>query len=214
MTRCDRRVRPRRTPTGYLPPEERPRPGRRRPGYAAALPPEKEAELRAQIARATEGCDFCAYEQRTARDPWGRLESRLSYVASNVAKYQGYHALIVPKQHSPLDVSLELVCLGLVANLPSPPTEKNANPAYNLFAWSVPYRHFWPSLGVAMKDVHSQSNGVTRMVFRCRFGAALHPKIARHNLPLLAAPGFAWLGQQVVRQGRQPWPYHSLVVNG
>lgn len=211
MTKCDRRVRTRCTPTGYLPPEERPRPGRRRPGYAAALPPEKEAELRAQIARATEGCDFCAYEQRTARDPWGRLESRLSYVASNVAKYQGYHALIVPKQHSPLDVSLELVCLGLVANLPSPPAENKCKPGlqFNCLECSVS-----PFLALAGSSNEGQSNGVTRMVFRCRFGAALHPKIARHNLPLLAAPGFAWLGQQVVRQGRQPWPYHSLVVNG
>ena len=89
-----------------------------RPGYSAALPPEQEAELKDLIKKSEDGCDFCNYEERTAADVWGRIESKLCYTASNVAKYQGYHTLVVARQHSPLDISLELVS-ALVHRVPS-----------------------------------------------------------------------------------------------
>ncbi|XP_077988391.1 uncharacterized protein LOC144442865 [Glandiceps talaboti] len=48
-------------------------------------------------------CDFCAYQYKTAEDTFGRIESDYSATASNTFKYDGYHALIILKSHSPLN---------------------------------------------------------------------------------------------------------------
>eukprot|EP00053_Salpingoeca_punica_P010627 m.95341 g.95341 ORF g.95341 m.95341 type:complete len:453 (+) comp15445_c0_seq1:230-1588(+) len=46
-------------------------------------------------------CDFCKYSSFTARDDFGRVESKYAITASNTFKYDGLHALIMFRHHDP-----------------------------------------------------------------------------------------------------------------
>ncbi|KAL9980509.1 hypothetical protein ACROYT_G009109 [Oculina patagonica] len=46
-------------------------------------------------------CDFCTPLEFTAADLWGRLENESGLTASNVAKYDGLHSMVVFKEHPP-----------------------------------------------------------------------------------------------------------------
>lgn len=76
---------------------------RYRPGYLERLSPENEHIIQQAITDSAgpDKCDFCSLE-RTAEDPFGRIISKHCYTASNVAKYEQWHGLIVAKVHSPL----------------------------------------------------------------------------------------------------------------
>lgn len=76
---------------------------RYRPGYQEKLSPENEHIIQQAIhdSEGADKCDFCSVE-RTAIDVFGRIESKHCYTASNVAKYEQWHGLIVSKAHSPL----------------------------------------------------------------------------------------------------------------
>ena len=50
----------------------------------------------------SKSCDFCSYKEFTALDPFGRLESKYSYTASNAFKYDAWHCLVALKTHDPL----------------------------------------------------------------------------------------------------------------
>ncbi|XP_068678167.1 uncharacterized protein [Montipora foliosa] len=47
------------------------------------------------------GCDFCSPFDYTAADLWGRLENDSGLTASNVAKYDALHSMVVFKEHLP-----------------------------------------------------------------------------------------------------------------
>lgn len=47
------------------------------------------------------GCDFCSPLDHTAADLWGRLENESGLTASNVAKYDALHSMVVFKEHPP-----------------------------------------------------------------------------------------------------------------
>ena len=81
-----------------------------RPGYQERLRPEQEAAVNASYNAnsGAENCDFCSMS-RTAEDVFGRIESKHCYVASNVAKYESWHSLIVSKHHSPLTFNAEII---------------------------------------------------------------------------------------------------------
>jgi len=64
------------------------------------------SDLRAEID-ATRGDPFCAPERGTPEDVFGRVRGRHSVTASNVAKYDGFHGLIVFDEHDPLRFSPE-----------------------------------------------------------------------------------------------------------
>jgi hypothetical protein len=55
------------------------------------------------------GDDFCHLEQRTTRDPFGRVEGTHVVTASNVAKADGWHAVGVFRKHNPLAINAALV---------------------------------------------------------------------------------------------------------
>jgi hypothetical protein len=76
---------------------------RYRPGYQEKLSPENEHIIQQAIkeGEGADKCDFCSME-RTAIDVFGRIESKHCYTASNVAKYEQWHGLIISKVHSPL----------------------------------------------------------------------------------------------------------------
>lgn len=83
---------------------------RYRPGYQEKLSPENEHIIQQAItdSEGADKCDFCSME-RTAVDVFGRIESKHCYTASNIAKYEQWHGLIVSKAHSPLIFDKEML---------------------------------------------------------------------------------------------------------
>jgi hypothetical protein len=69
---------------------------------------ETSLELESEIAR-TAGDPFCRPEAGTPADTFGRVRGRHSITASNVAKYDGYHGLVVFDDHDPLRLTPEKV---------------------------------------------------------------------------------------------------------
>jgi hypothetical protein len=58
--------------------------------------------LRREIESIREEDPFCAPEERTPEDVFGRVRGSHSVSASNVAKYDGFHGLVVFEDHDPL----------------------------------------------------------------------------------------------------------------
>ncbi len=58
---------------------------------------------------ATAGDPFCRPEEGTPEDVFGRVRGRHSVTASNVAKYDGFHGVIVFDDHNPLHLAPEKV---------------------------------------------------------------------------------------------------------
>ena len=65
-------------------------------------------DLNHAIAAATGG-PFCHPERRTPSDTFGRIQGKASCTASNVAKYDGWHGVIIFDEHSPLRFTAEQV---------------------------------------------------------------------------------------------------------
>lgn len=59
--------------------------------------------------QATAGDPFCRPEEGTPEDVFGRVHGEYAVSASNVAKYDGFHGVIVFDGHNPLDLSPEKV---------------------------------------------------------------------------------------------------------
>ncbi len=66
-----------------------------------ALPPASAHDL-AETIRSTAGDPFCSVETGTPADDFGRVRGAHSITASNVAKYEGYHGVLVFDSHDPL----------------------------------------------------------------------------------------------------------------
>jgi hypothetical protein len=65
-------------------------------------------DLDREIA-ATEGDPFCHPKEGTPADIFGRVEGEHATTASNVAKYDGFHGVIVFDDHNPLHLTPEKV---------------------------------------------------------------------------------------------------------
>ncbi|NLW46472.1 MAG: hypothetical protein GXY86_03930 [Firmicutes bacterium] len=62
-----------------------------------------------QIIENSEGDPFCKAETGTPADTFGRVKGSHSITASNIAKYDGHHGLVVFEEHNPLKVYREAV---------------------------------------------------------------------------------------------------------
>ncbi len=67
-----------------------------------------DLDLDREIA-ATEGDPFCRPEEGTPADVFGRVRSEHAITASNVAKYDGFHGVVVFDDHNPLHLTPEKV---------------------------------------------------------------------------------------------------------
>ncbi|WP_047863839.1 hypothetical protein [Rubrobacter aplysinae] len=67
-----------------------------------------DADLGAEIS-ATKGDPFCSPESGTPADVFGRVRGEYATTASNVAKYDGFHGVIVFDDHDPLSLTPEKV---------------------------------------------------------------------------------------------------------
>jgi hypothetical protein len=56
-----------------------------------------------------EGCSFCTPLQSTPADIFGRLRGQSAVTASNVAKYDGWHGVVIFDEHHPLRFTVEQV---------------------------------------------------------------------------------------------------------
>ena len=113
---------------------------RYRPGYAERLPADREAQVNASFLQnqGADTCDFC-HGKRVAHDVIGPpIVSEHCYIASNIAKYEGLHGLLVAKEHHPLKISAASVIDYLrtahvwferiaTAKLRQPPSRRNGD---------------------------------------------------------------------------------------
>ena len=67
-----------------------------------------DLDLEKEIAE-TEGDPFCTPKEGTPADTFGRIEGEHSTTASNIAKYDGFHGVIVFDDHNPLHFTHEKV---------------------------------------------------------------------------------------------------------
>lgn len=58
-----------------------------------------------QAVEESRGDPFCRPEEGTPADVFGRVRGEMSITASNVAKYDGFHGLVVFDEHDPLKIS-------------------------------------------------------------------------------------------------------------
>jgi hypothetical protein len=65
-------------------------------------------DVRAAI-EATRGGPFCHAEELTPEDVFGRVRGKHCVTASNVAKYDGFHGLVIFDEHDPLAITNERV---------------------------------------------------------------------------------------------------------
>jgi len=54
-------------------------------------------------------CPFCSPEDRTPRDHFGRIRGKYCLTAANLAQYDSYHGLIIPREHHPLRFNEDMV---------------------------------------------------------------------------------------------------------
>ncbi|RUS83600.1 hypothetical protein EGW08_008654, partial [Elysia chlorotica] len=52
-------------------------------------------------------CDFCRFQNFTAEHTFGRLETKLSFTASNIFKLDTLHAVVTMKDHDPISWNFE-----------------------------------------------------------------------------------------------------------
>ncbi len=95
-----------------------------------------------EVIRETEGGPFCRPLEGTPADPFGRVTGEFCVSASNVAKYDGWHAVVVFDEHHPLRFTAEQVAdyvdtaqrWAQAAHQADPPAR------YPLFLWNCLWR--------------------------------------------------------------------------
>lgn len=100
-----------------------------------------------------EGCSFCRPRACTPTDPFGRIQGRHCLTASNVAKYDGWHALIIFDEHQPLRFTAEQVAdyLDVAQQWARRAQQADPTACYPLFLWNC----LWPS-GASILHGHAQ----------------------------------------------------------
>ena len=98
-------------------------------------------DLDREIA-ATEGDPFCHPREGTPADVFGRVEGEHATTASNVAKYDGFHSVIVFDDHNPLHLTPEkvagYVCVSLQWSRKALETDPEAR--YPFLMWNCLWR--------------------------------------------------------------------------
>jgi hypothetical protein len=98
-------------------------------------------------------CDFCHPQQATTADVFGRIRGRYSITASNVAKYDGWHAVIVFDEHHPLRFTADQVAdyVETAQQWAQRVQETDPEACYPFFLWNC----LWRS-GASITHGHAQ----------------------------------------------------------
>lgn len=110
------------------------------------------AELADEIAK-TAPDPFDEPEMNTPADTFGRIEGRHTITASNIAKYDGFHGVIVFREHDPLAFTEDLVvdALWVASQWWERCREIDSSAVYPLFMWNC----LWKS-GASIPHGHTQ----------------------------------------------------------
>jgi hypothetical protein len=120
----------------------------------ASRPMESELpeELHA-IVTGGEGDPFCRPEEGTPADVFGRVAGRYAITASNIAKYDAFHGVVIFDQHNPLDLSRDSIvdCLDVALRWGQAAVAEDPEARYFFFMWNC----LWKS-GASILHGHSQ----------------------------------------------------------
>jgi hypothetical protein len=95
-----------------------------------------------EIIQRSQGGPFCHPLDGTPADTFGRVRGRFSVTASNVAKYDGWHGVVVFDEHHPLRLTAEQVADYVETAQEWAQTAHKADPdaCYPLFLWNCLWR--------------------------------------------------------------------------
>lgn len=112
-----------------------------------------------RIVRA-EGDPFCHPEEQTPADTFGRVRGKYCITASNIAKYDRHHAVIIFDEHNPLAVSGEAVVDAFITARRWAGFVREQDPAakYFFFLWNC----LWKS-GASIIHGHAQATVAREM---------------------------------------------------
>jgi hypothetical protein len=108
----------------------------------ARRPMEAKAEPETEVEIAGTGGPFCHPETGTPEDLFGRVRGKHCVTASNVAKYDGFHGLVIFDEHNPLVFSADSIADYLQTALTWARKAHNADSAarYFFFLWNALWR--------------------------------------------------------------------------
>ena len=150
-----------------------------------------------EIVRA-EGGPFCHPEQQTPADTFGRVRGRYCLTASNIAKYDCHHAVIIFDEHNPLAISRDAVVDAFITARRWADLVREQDPAakYFFFLWNC----LWKS-GASIIHGHAQATVAREMhypkvealrramvTYRERYGSGYFEDLYRVH----KAVGLAW----------------------
>lgn len=138
-------------------------------------------QLDAEIAQSA-GDPFCEPENGTPADCFGRIEGRCCVTASNIAKYDGFHGLVVFREHHPLAFDEEAITdyIAVGRRWAAAAHALDAAAVYYFFMWnclwksgaSIPHGHAQVSLtrGMHYAKIEALRRAIER--YRAEHGAA------------------------------------------
>ncbi len=72
-------------------------------------PVEAKSVIELNELKEKEKCLFCNPERQTPADVFGRIKGKYCITASNIAKYDSFHSLIIFNEHNPLEIKKEWI---------------------------------------------------------------------------------------------------------
>jgi hypothetical protein len=137
------------------------------------------AELADEIAK-TAPDPFCEPELNTPADPFGRIRGSHTITASNIAKYDGFHGVVIFGQHDPLAFTEESVidAVRVAQEWFAKSHELDPVAVYPLFMWnclwksgaSIPHGHTQVSLTKGMAYGKLEQQRRTVVDYRREYG--------------------------------------------
>jgi hypothetical protein len=163
----------------------------------ASRPMEAEAasEVEGELGRL--GDPFCRPEEGTPADVFGRVRGEHCITASNVAKYDGFHGLVIFDEHNPLFFTADGVADYVQTALAWARKAHNADGAarYFFFLWnglwragaSIIHGHAQMTLGRGMHYARVEALRRAALLYRLAHGASyFEDLVAAHRLLGLA----------------------------
>ena len=148
----------------------------------ARRPMEAKAEPEAEAEIATTGDPFCHPETATPADVFGRVRGRQGITASNVAKYDGFHGLVIFDEHNPLHFTADGVADYVQTALDWGRQAHNADSAarYFFFLWnglwragaSIVHGHAQMTLGRSMHYARVEALRRAALLYRLAHGVS------------------------------------------
>jgi hypothetical protein len=142
--------------------------------------PISEDDVAAAI-EATRGGPFCHPEELTPEDVFGRIRGKYCVTASNVAKYDGLHGLVIFDEHDPLQITPERVHDYIETALRWAKQAHNADVSakYFFLMWnclwkggsSIVHGHMQVALGRGMHYAHVERWRRQALLYRLAHGA-------------------------------------------